>query len=115
MSSASNRRRVPRRNFNSSVGCLFRGRYSIVRSQQVGEGGMSIIVPFELEIGDRVVLTFRIPSGSTICVRGEVRYRDQEVSTGNFMAGIQFENLDFHFKRELRNLVASATNENVAL
>lgn len=113
MSQSSNRRRVPRRSFHAGVGCLFHGDYSVVRAQQVGQGGMSIVVGFETKVGERLVVSFRIPNGSLVCVRGIIRYRDQLEKQGHYGVGLQFENLDFQFKRELRNFVALATNENV--
>ncbi len=105
----TNRRRVPRRTFKASVGVLHAGRYSIGKSLQVGEGGMSLLANF-LKAGDRVVVTFQIPAGSLVCVRGLIRYTE----IGDTMSvGIQFENLDFHFKRELRNFVARATQDSI--
>ena len=103
------RRRVPRRTFEASVGVLHAGKYFIGKSLQVGEGGMSLISDF-LKPGDRVVITFQIPEGSLVCVRGLIRYLE---GADAMSVGIQFENLEFHFKRELRNFVARATQDSI--
>ena len=47
------------------------------------------------------------------CARGTVRYVESSDGKGRIPAGIQFDNLDFHSKRELRNFVATATQENI--
>jgi hypothetical protein len=107
------RRRVPRRNFKASVGVLCNGQFTIGKSLQVGEGGMSVTVKSSIKVQDRVLLTFQVPEGSIVCVRALVRYIDQTNLADQITIGVQFENLGFNFKRELRNLVAQATQENI--
>jgi hypothetical protein len=110
----SNRRRVPRREFKSGVGVLYQGHYTVGRTLQVGEGGMSLTSEFAYRDGDLVVITFQIPEGSLVCTRAVVRYTKSEAGAGPTAIGFEFEKLDFHFKRELRNFVARATQENIS-
>lgn len=102
------RRRVPRRKFDARAGVLYRGSYSIEQTYQVGEGGMRISSEFALLKDELIVVTFQIPGGSIICIRAVVRYSGPKVE-GSATYGVQFENLDFVYKRELRNFVASAS------
>jgi len=110
-----NRRRVPRRAFSGNIGVLMRGEYFVEKTIQVGEGGVSILFHRPVRDNTNVVVTFKIPGGSIVCVRGSIRYVESSDGKGGIPAGIQFENLDFHFKRELRNFVATATQENIFL
>lgn len=105
------RRRVPRRTFNAPVGVLVAGAYHVERTFQVGEGGMMLsFTASALEVGTKIVASFFLNSTATVIVRGVVR---------NVMApsdglpqryGIEFSNLEFQHKREIRNFVASATH-----
>jgi hypothetical protein len=104
-------RRVPRRIFEAPVGVLASGNYFVSRSLQVGEGGMHLISEFVLEMNQLVVLSFQVPSGSLISVRAIVRYVKKDVA--GLHIGLQFENLDFQYKRELRNFVAAATQASI--
>ena len=104
------RRRVPRRTFESPVGVLAHGGYQLERAFQVGEGGMMISSRERpLTVGQNIVLSFYLPTSSTIIVRGIVR--SITPAEGHFPEryGIEFVQLDFQYKREIRNFVASAT------
>jgi PilZ domain len=104
------RRRVPRRSFESPIGVLLHGEYKMERSYQVGEGGMMLSSRNKLELGTQVVISFFISSGSLIIVRGVVR--SVAPATGKMAErfGIEFLNLGFQFKREIRNFVAAASS-----
>ena len=104
-------RRVPRRTFEAPVGVLARGNYFVSHSLQVGEGGMHLLTEFVLDIDQLVVLNFQIPDGSLISVRATVRYIKKD--PGGLHVGLQFDNLDFKYKRELRNFVAAATQSSI--
>jgi len=110
----ANRRRVPRREFKAGVGILYQGHYAVGRSLQVGEGGMSLVSEFAYRENDLVILTFQIPEGSLMCVRATVRYSKSDEITDAAAVGFEFAKVDFHFKRELRNFVARATQENIS-
>lgn len=103
------RRRVPRRTFDSPVGLLLHGAYEIERSYQVGEGGMMISSRRSMTAGQLIAVSFYLPSTAMIVVRGVVRSiipADQGLPE---RYGLEFLNLNFQFKREIRNFVASAT------
>lgn len=106
-------RRVPRRNYGGPVGVLAGGQYIIERATQVGEGGMMVSTERAFAAGDQMVMSFALADGAIIIVRAVVR---------NFQAprrgpgidepariGVEFVNLEFHYKRQIRNFVASAT------
>lgn len=107
----ASRRRVPRRTFESQVGVLAHGLCARERSYQVGEGGMMISSASELEIGRQLVVTFFLPSRVSIIVRGIVRNKMPAKDGMPLRYGIEFVNLEFQFKRELRNFVALASNK----
>lgn len=107
------RRRVPRRDFESSIGILYAGGYRLERSFQVGEGGMLISSRRPLKEGDRLVISFFM-SNIPIVVQGIVRNVVPAAEGKPERYGIEFLNLEFSFKREIRNYVASATRLNSA-
>lgn len=66
-----------------------------------------------LKENDLIVVSFQIPDGSLISVRGRVRNLFDDGKDAGLRYGIQFENLEFQYKRELRNFVAAATQESI--
>lgn len=105
----SGRRRVPRRVFECPVGALVHGRFSVQRSYQVGEGGMMVSSEAELAEGERLVVSFILPTSGMIVVRGVVRSIVEATGELPTRYGLEFETLGFHHKREVRNFVAAAT------
>ena len=68
------RRRVPRRTFEAQVGVLLQGQYAVERSYQVGEGGMMLsIAHLAMEVHRHIAISFFVPSGALVMVRGIVR------------------------------------------
>lgn len=108
-SQSSGRRRVPRRTFESPIGALFRGKFTIQRSFQVGEGGMMISSAEPLSLDELLVVSFILPGSGMIIVRGAVRSVIPASEEGPLRYGIEFQTLGFHHKREVRNFVAAAT------
>jgi hypothetical protein len=106
----SGRRRVPRRAFEAPVGVLLQGKYQMENSFQVGEGGMMVSCGVDLEIGTQTVVSFFLAKGSLIIVRGVVRSVVKSPDGVPERYGIEFLNLGFQFKREIRNFVAAATH-----
>lgn len=105
------RRRVPRRAFESPIGLLSKGSYEIERAFQVGEGGMMLSSVRKLVVGEMVVVSFYLPTSATIVVRGVVRSVVPSTDKDRpARFGVEFMNLGFQFKREIRNFVASATS-----
>ena len=109
------RRRVPRRTFDKLIGVLVRGNYSVERAFQVGEGGMMLsYAPAELEVGSLLVASFFLSAKSTVIVRATIRNKVPAKDGEPIRYGIEFMNLEFHYKREIRNFVASATQTEAA-
>lgn len=105
------RRRVPRRTFESPVGVLVGGHYSVERAFQVGEGGMMLSYgPAALQAGQELVASFFLSSNATVIVRGIVRNIVGAEKGLPARYGVEFVNLEFQHKREIRNFVASATH-----
>ncbi|MGE4133479.1 MAG: PilZ domain-containing protein [Bdellovibrionales bacterium] len=104
------RRRVPRRGFDSSVGTLIKGEYSVSKSYQVGEGGMMISCTPEMVMNQRLVVSFHLPGNETPIIVGAIT-RSVIPASNSYPVryGLEFIGLEFSFKREIRNFVASAT------
>lgn len=107
---AIGRRRVPRRLFEAPVGILLHGKYTLQRSFQVGEGGMMISSAVDMNAGELLALSFFLPGGVMLMVRGVVRSVLPAKDNLPKRYGIEFVNLDFQHKRGIRNFVAAATS-----
>jgi hypothetical protein len=101
------RRRVPRREYDGLVGLLFHGQYEVCRASQIGEGGMMLHTEAEMQIGDRVVLTFKPPGVEQTVVQSVVRFSMKDEERVGFKYGLEFTNLGFQAKRQIRSFVAS--------
>lgn len=100
------RRRVPRREFQRRIGVLVKGRYHVSRCVQIGEGGIMIYSADNLSVGQRVVLSFKLPGQAPTVVSAAVRYILPEQLGIKERYGLEFINLNFEVKREIRNYVA---------
>lgn len=105
------KRRVPRRDFERNVGVLVKGQYKICRALQVGEGGMMLEMPESLSIGQKLVVTFKLPKATPAIVRGTIRYAIKSESGESYKFGIEFERVEFKARRDIRNYVASKSEE----
>jgi c-di-GMP-binding flagellar brake protein YcgR len=109
------RRKFPRRAFNRRVGVLSHGSYFLADSAEIGEGGMSILLPEELEEGNQLVVNIRIPGGDFVSLRAQVRSRRPNTD-GNFIYGLSFTNIPFSQKRQIRSYVSARTgNESLIM
>ncbi|MGZ3743298.1 MAG: PilZ domain-containing protein [Pseudobdellovibrionaceae bacterium] len=99
------RRKFPRRSLAKKVGVLFGGQYFICHSGEIGEGGMSIVSEYALTEGRELVLSFQIPQGTFVTLRGVIRSTkpDQGVVTH----GIAFDSIPLGFKRQIRTFVSA--------
>ncbi|MGE0763501.1 MAG: PilZ domain-containing protein [Bdellovibrionales bacterium] len=100
------RRRVPRRDFFNRIGLLVRGAYHVSRAVQIGEGGMMINSKTPLAMGQKVVVSFKLPGLPPDVVLACVRYVLPAENGQADRYGVEFLNLDFNIKREVRNYVA---------
>ncbi|MGE0529545.1 MAG: PilZ domain-containing protein [Bdellovibrionales bacterium] len=105
----SERRRVPRRDFNTEVGVLAGGEYSVERTFQLGEGGIMVSSQKALQIGRLLVVSFFLNSHLNIVVRAIVRSMLPADNEHPQRYGLEFQNLEFQYKREIRNFVASTS------
>ncbi len=103
------KRKFPRRLFARSVGFLIDGNYSVGSGFELGEGGLSVLLPDNYPVGKEAVLSFQIPHGSFICVRVEIRNSMVNKKTGLITVGFAYKNLTFEHKREIRSYVSART------
>lgn len=109
-------RRTPRRPFQRPVGVLVGGHYEVLRARQLSEGGMSIflgefgsrlrIKVEEVKVGQKLCMTFLLPSGESLSLPGEVIYHDTESGPGLHL-GVKFGTVPLHQRRLIRAYVSS--------
>ncbi|MDZ4084021.1 MAG: PilZ domain-containing protein [Bdellovibrionales bacterium] len=109
-------RRTPRRPFQRPVGLLVGGHYEVLRARQLSEGGMSIFLGEfgsrlrmkveEVQVGKPVSMSFILPSGESISLRGEVIYHDTESGAGLHI-GVKFGVVPMAQRRMIRSYVSS--------
>jgi hypothetical protein len=105
------KRKFPRRQFHRSIGFLFNGNYLVGSGSEIGEGGLSLLVPSNHPIEKEAVLSFQIPNGSFICVRVEIRNAVKDKKNGFFILGCAYKNLTFEHKREIRSYVSARSEQ----
>ncbi len=103
------RRKYPRRAFMRLTGVLLAGRYEIYKAGEIGEGGMSLYGDKALPEGQDIVLSFQIPGGDFVSIRGMVR--SSKNREGRFTHGLSFEAIEFAHKRQIRAFVSSRSSD----
>lgn len=116
VASGSAARRTPRRPFQRPVGVLVGGHYEVLRARQLSEGGMSIFLGEfgsrlrmkveEVQVGKPVAISFILPSGDSISLRGDVIYHDTESGAGLHI-GVKFGIVPMAQRRLIRSYVSS--------
>jgi hypothetical protein len=106
---SAKRRQVPRRPYEASLGLLYRGEYLLEQTYYVSESGLMISSHRPLKEGELVVVTFKVPSSSILLVRAIVRSVVAPKDNSPERYGLEFQNLEFSAKREIRNFVAETT------
>jgi hypothetical protein len=109
-------RRTPRRPFQRPVGVLVGGHYEVLRARQLSESGMSIFLGEfgsrlrmkveEVQVGRPVAMSFILPSGDSISIRGEIIYHDTESGAGLHI-GVKFGVVSMAQRRLIRSYVSS--------
>lgn len=99
------RRKFPRRTLAKKVGVLFDGQYFICNSGEIGEGGMSILSEYALTEGRELVLSFQIPDGTFVTLRGQIK--SVVAKDGWVTHGIAFDQIPLAFKRQIRAFVSA--------
>jgi c-di-GMP-binding flagellar brake protein YcgR len=103
------RRKYPRRLLKRLVGVIRNGVYSVVETMEIGEGGMALISKEPLAQAQQVVVSFQIPGGDFVSLRGVVRSAKNE--NGRFIHGLSFENIAFTHKRQIRSFVSARSSD----
>lgn len=99
------RRKFPRRSISKKVGVLFDGQYFTCVSGEIGEGGMSILSEYALTEGRELVLSFQIPEGTFVTLRGQIK--SVTAKDGVVTHGIAFGEIPLAFKRQIRAFVSA--------
>ncbi len=102
------KRRVPRRPISCRVGLLISGTYYIANAYEIGEGGVLFDSPVELKAQQMVVVSIRVAQVIKGVMLSRVVYILPATKDGlPTRYGVQFEQIDFDIKRQIRNFVAS--------
>lgn len=101
------RRKFPRRIFESSLGVLSKGQYYVGLGVEIGEGGMMFHIQEEISESHRLLVSFRVPNHGFVVIEANVRNtrHDQE----GFRYGIEFVDLAFENRRRIRDFIAEKT------
>lgn len=104
------RRQYPRRALKRRVGVLCDGNYLVCETAEIGEGGMAVRSEYVLTEGHEVVLSFQVPQGEFISVRGVIRSTQQnKMGDRKVTHGLSFINVPFAIKRQIRAFVSART------
>jgi c-di-GMP-binding flagellar brake protein YcgR len=106
------RRQYPRRALKRKVGVLCDGSYMVCDTAEIGEGGMAIRSEFVLTEGHEIVLSFQVPQGEFVSLRGVVRSTQTPANKmGDLRVthGLSFSNVPFAIKRQIRAFVSART------
>ena len=104
-------RRTPRRAHERVVGILFKGKYTLMRSLQISEGGMLLELSRAQRLSDVILVTLLIPKSLIhIMVSAEIIYqmdeaKDKDAQLANF--GVRFIGLEASKKRLIRDYISS--------
>lgn len=101
------RRQYPRRFMKRKVGVLCDGSYFVCTSGEVGEGGMSILSEYVLTEGHEMVVSFQVPGGDFVFLRGIVRSTQKKEGDAYVTHGISFAEIEFSIKRQIRSFVSA--------
>lgn len=101
------RRQYPRRAIKRKVGVLCAGQYFVCESGEIGEGGMSIVSDYVLSDGQEVMVSFQVPGGDFVFLRGLVRSTQKKEGDHQVTHGLSFADIEFSIKRQIRAFVSA--------
>jgi len=104
--SAVKQRKFPRRQFLQKVGVLKSGKYYLIESRQLGEGGLSLASSEMFSKEETVILNFRIPKGNYVSVKADVKNILDSDLASDRIVGFFFKDLDLSSRRQIRLFVA---------
>lgn len=79
----------------------------MAESGEIGEGGMSLHTDMVMQEGEPIVVSFQIPGGQFVSLRGEIRSTVKAEKPGIVIHGLAFINVEFGTKRMIRAYVSS--------
>lgn len=97
-------RKYPRKEFQRKIGILFSGEYQVVEGVEISEGGLSFKTDMVFASDRECVLTFKIPKGDFISLRGIIKHMTK--NQGFMSVGVSFVQVPFSNKRQIRNFIA---------
>lgn len=97
-------RKYPRKEFQRKIGILFGGLYQVVDGVEISEGGLSFQTDMVFAPNRECVLTFKIPKGDFISLRGTIKHMTK--NQGFMNVGVSFIQVPFSNKRQIRNFIA---------
>lgn len=101
------RRQYPRRKMNRKVGVLCGGVYFVCESDEIGEGGMSILTDYILTDGHEIVVSLQIPGAGFVFLRGMILSTHKKNGDARVLHGIKFKDVEFSIKRQIRSFVSA--------
>lgn len=107
------RRQYPRRVMKRKVGVLCDGAYFLCDSGELGEGGMSIMSEFVLTEGHELVVSFQVPGGDFVFLRGTVRSTQKKQGDSQVTHGLSFNEIEFSIKRQIRSFVSARNDSTI--
>lgn len=103
------KRKYPRRLFETKVGVMIQGNYFIENSFELGEKGLLFETSVALRSMENMVISFVIPGGYVVMTRAQVRY---QIKTGSVAkVGVEFTNITFEDRRKVRDFIAQRKEE----
>ncbi|MEC9282181.1 MAG: PilZ domain-containing protein [Bdellovibrionota bacterium] len=103
------KRKFPRRIFESSLGVLSKGIYYTGVGVEIGEGGMMFHINEEISESNRLLVSFRVPNHGFVVIQANVRNTRHD--DGGFRYGIEFVDLAFENRRRIRDFIAEKTQD----
>lgn len=101
---ASYSRKFPRSEYRKRISFLCNGITEIAESNEIGEGGMSLMTSKKLSVNAEVVVNFFSPEGGFFSLRGSIK---NEIQMGNvWRYGLAFHQIDEALKQQLRAFIA---------
>ena len=101
------KRKFPRRIFESSVGVLSKGLYYTGVGVEIGEGGMMFHIDAEISEENRLLVSFRVPNHGFVVIQAKVRNTRHDHE--GFRYGIEFVDLALENRRRIRDFIAEKT------
>ena len=97
-------RRYSRRDVNVRLGVFSSLKFKVEYATQMSEGGLLMNCEGTYEVGERIILTFRLPNSELMVIDGEVAYTFT-TERHNHFAGIRFADASVDVLDHIRSYV----------